>query len=160
VVIDVKEPGGGDQLTWIAVARLQYERPRTGVGLRYLHYINGGSGLLLGAHSDAVLVEVSHQLTRSWHGQLHAGYSHSTQIEGVTAPGVTVGSSNSFNRGYAGVRLSRALTEHTEFFVLYNFTQTDLNENPFCGSGECGRVARQNVGGVGFTWTPRPIRLP
>ena len=92
VVIDVKEPGGGDQLTWIAVARLQYERPRTGVGLRYLHYINGGSGLLLGAHSDAVLVEVSHQLTRSWHGQLHAGYSHSTQIEGVTAPGVTVGS--------------------------------------------------------------------
>jgi len=159
VVIDVKETGGGDQLTWIAVARLQYQRPRTGVSVRYLHYINGGSGLLLGAHSDAAVLEASRQLTRAWNGNLHAGYTHSTQIEGVTVPGFTVGSHNSFDRGYAGVRFSRPLTEHTEFFVIYNYSQTDLGQNPFCGSGECGKVARQNIGGVGLTWAPRPIRI-
>ena len=159
VVIDVKETGGGDQVTWTAVARLQYERPRTGVSLRYLHYINGGSGFLLGAHSDVGVAEVSHQLTRSWNGLLHAGYAHSTQIEGVTVPGFAVGSNNSFDRGYAGVRFSRPLTEHTEFFVLYNYSQTDLDHNPFCGGGECGKVVRQNIGGVGFTWAPRPIRI-
>jgi hypothetical protein len=158
VVIDVKETGGGDQVTWMAVARMQYERPRTGVSLRYLHYINGGSGLLLGAHSDAGIFEISHQLTRSWNGLLHAGYSHSTQIEGVTVPGFTASSNNSFNRGYAGVRFSRPLTEHTEFFVLYNYSQTDVND-PVCASGECGKVVRQNIGGVGLTWAPRPIRI-
>jgi hypothetical protein len=158
VVIDVKETGGGDQVTWMAVARMQYERPRTGVSLRYLHYINGGSGLLLGAHSDVGIVEISHQLTRSWTGLLHAGYSHSTQIEGVTVPGFTASSNNSFNRGYAGVRFSRPLTEHTEFFVLYNYSQTDVND-PVCASGECGKVVRQNIGGVGLTWAPRPIRI-
>jgi hypothetical protein len=160
VVIDVKETGGGTQLTWIAVARLQYERPRTAMTLRYLHYINGGSGFLIGAHSDVGVFEVSRQLTRSWNGLLHAGYAHSTQIEGVTLPGFTVGSNNTFNRGYAGLRFSHPLTEHTEFFVLYNYSQTDLSENPFCGSGECGKVVRQNIGGVGFTWAPRPIRIP
>jgi hypothetical protein len=160
VIVDVKESGGSQQLTWMAVARLRYERPRTALNLRYLHYINGGSGLLLGAHSDVGTVEVSRQLSRTWNGLVHAGIAHSTQIEGVTLPGFTASSNNNFYRGYAGVRFSRPLTEHTEFFVFYNYSQANLSENPSCGTGQCGRVVQQNIGGVGFTWAPRPIRLP
>jgi hypothetical protein len=161
VVIDVKESGGGRQLTWVAVARLQYERPRTAVNLRYLHYINGGSGLLLGAQSDVVMLEISRRLARTWNAGLNAGYANSSQIAGVTAPGLTVPANGTFDRYYAGVTFSHHLSEHAELFVLYNYSQTDLNENPFCSStGECGRVVRQNIGGVGLTWAPRPIRLP
>jgi len=159
VVIDVKESGGGRQVSWMAVASLEYERPRTTVNLRYLHYINGGSGFLLGAHSDVGLLEASHQLNRSWTAALYAGYAHSTQLEGVSVPGFTLPSNSTFDRAYAGVRFSRPLTEHAELFLLYNYSQTNLNESSFCGTG-CGGVVRQNVGGVGLTWTPRPIRIP
>jgi hypothetical protein len=159
-VVDIKESGGGREATWTAVARLAYERPRTAMSLRYLHYVNGGSGLLLGAQSDVALFGVTHQLTRAWSVQGHAGYARSTQIEGLTAPGFTISGRGTVDHGYTGVRFSRLLSEHTEFFVLYDYAQTDLSENPFCGSGECGRVVRQNVGGIGFTWAPRPIRLP
>jgi len=161
VVLNIKQSGGGRQLTWMAVGRVGYERPRTAASLRYLHYVNGGSGFLLGAHSDVGLFELSHQLSRTWSALLHAGYAHSSQIEGITVPGFTVPANSTFNRGYAGVRFSRPLTEHLDLYVLYTYSQTDLNDNVFCSStGQCGRVARQNMGGVGLTWAPRPIRLP
>ena len=160
VVIDIKEPGGGNQVSWMGVGRLEYLRPRTAMSLRYLHYINGGSGFLLGAHSDVGIFLLSHQLTRRWSGELHAGYAHSTSLEGLSIPGVP-SSNSTFNRGYGGVMLSRPLNERMQIYVLYNYSQTDLEDNPLCGTtGVCGRVARQQIGGVGFTWTPQPIRLP
>jgi len=158
VVIDIKDLTGRD-LTWTAVGRLEYLRPRTSLSLQYLHYINGGSGFLLGAHSDAAWLGVARQLSRTWNGELHGGYARSTEVvEGVTVPGLP--DNNAFNRGYAGVRFARPLTEHTEFFVLYNYSQSNLDNSPYCSAGECGRVAQQHVGGIGLTWTPQPIRLP
>lgn len=160
VFIDIKEPGGGNQLSWMGVGRVEYLRPRTSMSLRYLHYVNGGSGFLLGAHSDVGVFLLSHQLSRRWNGEFHTGYAHSTSIEGLSIPGVP-SSNSAFNRGYAGVMLSRPLNERMQISVLYNYSQTDLEDNPFCGTtGVCGRVSRQQIGGVSFTWTPQPIRLP
>jgi hypothetical protein len=160
VVIDIKSSTGGRELTWMAVSRLEYLQPRTAMSLRYLHYINGGSGFLLGAHSDVGIFLLSHQLTPRWSGELHVGFAHSSSIEGLSLPGVP-SNDNTFDRGYAGVMFSRRLNEYMQIYVLYNYSQTDLEADPFCGTtGVCGRVARQQIGGVGFTWTPHPIRLP
>jgi hypothetical protein len=159
IVIDVKK-SSSREVTWTASAQLQYLRPRTSLTLRYLHYINGGSGLLVGAHSDVAWFGLSRQLNRTWSAALYGAYAYSSAVDGLSVPEVS-NTYSAFSRFFAGVRFARPLTQHTVLYVIYNYSRTNVEGNPYCSTpAECGRGAGQNIGGIGIGWTPQPIRLP
>ncbi len=166
----------GGQTTRIGVAgraSLRYRFPKSTVALTYERFNTNGSGIFLGAETDAATLGATRQLGRVWSVFSDVGFARnhrlqplSTQelvictVQNIGCPGV---SSNVFSYGYAGLGVHRQVGRSFRVFASYQFNDLYF-DSTFCLNsanqvGPCNRISRRHVGTIGIDWTPRPIRL-
>lgn len=146
-------------ITTSARATLTYRfSARTEARLSYLHYINTGSGLFAGAKTDAGTLGVTHTLGRRWSALAQGGYTRNVRLTNAQA-GAT-NSAHSYQYWFAGAGLRRQLDPRFAVFASYQFNSFGFDQG-FCTATNttCSRSYGRQIGAIGVTWTPHPIRL-
>ncbi len=142
------------QLFWTAQASLLYRLRNTNVGLSYLRYVTGGSGVLAGAETNAVQGTLGRQLSRMWSGFLGLGYAQNSSLR----PTGTRPAGNNYNAWYANAGLSRELGRYASLNFSYGLQLQD-SDVPLCIARGCGTNLVRHQIGLGFNWSFRPIRI-
>jgi hypothetical protein len=141
-----------------ARAAVQYRMRRTTMSVGYDRFNSSGSGLFLGAETDAAHVSFDHPVTRQWDALLDGGYAHVTRLQ----PSPIGINAQYLNNGYGGVAVKRPFGHTFDVVLHYQFNQ-DYFDNTLCAAvpaGQpCYRYSNRHVFGIGVDWHPRPIRL-
>ncbi|HEY0565281.1 MAG TPA: hypothetical protein VGC88_06835 [Terriglobales bacterium] len=117
------------------------------VGLHYHRGANSGSGVLLGAEQDLVGFNIERELDRNWTVSSEAAY--------IRATGLTGG--RNFSNESAGVQINRKLAgEHLGAYFSYTYRHQNADQTVL-GNGVLH--GDSHTFGMGFTFTPRGIRL-
>jgi len=142
----LKETLVPSHLGWNATASITAKMGRTDASLGYYHTVTAGSGVLLGANTDAVQLGLSRVLWRFWNASTQAGYARNTAPAGLTG-----------TYGYitAGASMSRRINSQASASFFYNAQHQ--NTDGGCSANACGVM--RNTFGVGLQWSFRPIRL-
>lgn len=150
----------GRQLSGMGLASVAYELRRTRLAANFLSYENGGSGYLVGAHTNRATVGVEHEFSRNWTGNLNVGYARSTALEELTVLIFKLPARTGFDTTYVNLHLSRQLTEHLMAFATYTLSDEkfDATSTP-CFTPTCGVNTKFQEGGVGLLWTPAARRI-
>jgi hypothetical protein len=138
----------GGRWTWSATSSLAYLTHHNGLSLGYFHGITGGSGVILGAETDALTGSISRSLAR-WLGSLNSGYTRNATL-------VASGSSAQFNSWFAGAHLARPLGRH--FRVGLNYSYQQQTGTGSCPVLSCGLSTARNVGSLSLEWHPLGVR--
>jgi len=134
----------------------------TNMALNYSRYVTPGSGFYAGASTDTARFVVNHQLKRRWTFSIDSGFSRNSRI--LTATTSTsgtgaAGNSHTYDYWYNGAVMRRQLSRQFQAFASYQYNRM-LFGSGFCASGHACRAGNgQQIGMIGVTWTPRPIRL-
>ncbi len=140
------------QMDASAYASLGYSFRTSTVALWYDHLVTGGSGFFSGATSDIFQFSVSRPLMRVWAASVNAGFVRLRGI-GNSSTGVF---GNSYQYGFAGLAVQRALGKHLNLTASYQFNDESLS----CSAGSgCPGLTQRHVALVGLSWRSLPIRL-
>jgi hypothetical protein len=117
----------------------------------YGHTVVGG-GITVAAYGNVLQGSASYKLTRAWSSDFNFGFSHNDPLKGI-AP--TTGATDSV---FGGLQLARTVSASLALFFRYSVTHQDI-DGVICTAGVCASNFLRHTFGVGFGWTPRPIRL-
>ncbi len=146
--------GSSSEIFWNVLSTLQYRWKQTDFNTSFGRSTTGGSGVLLGAETNQVNLQIGRTLFRSTHLGLNAGYSQNQSLSYSTAK-----ANQAESKGWiGGINLSRELGRHLSFFVQYNI-QRQVTNSSLCVANRCGVTFIQQTGGIGLNWHTRPIRL-
>jgi hypothetical protein len=153
---DIAKPLGGSVLRsfWNTYDSLQYRFRKGSVGISFRRQMTGGSGLLFGAESRVAQFSAGRQLWRTAHFSLDLGHAYNQSLTQETS----TSRRTKYETWQGGAMLSRELGQHMSFYLNYN-VQRQISNNPLCFGDNCGTVLLRHLGGVGFNWHARPIRL-
>lgn len=147
--------GSDKQLFWSAQTSLLYRQRNTNVGLSYLRFVTGGSGVVTGgAATNAVQAMLARQLSRKWSGFLGLGYARNSSLR----PTTTLVAGSSYNAWYANAGLSRQVGRYAGLDFSYGL-QLQHSDVPLCIARVCGMSLVRHQIGLGFNWSFRPIRI-
>jgi len=133
-------------------ATLNYAIQRGGIGVSYFHGLSNGGGELVGSNMDQVSSNFTHGLGRVWTLNANLGYSHNTQLPGLS-------NSQSFNDWYVGGGVSRPFGRNVDFAVSYSARFESSNASTCSGPG-CNTDYTQNLVSLSLQWHTRPFVLP
>jgi len=133
-------------------ATLNYAIQRGGIGVSYFHGLSNGGGELVGSNMDQVSSNFTHGLGRVWTLNANLGYSHNTQLPGLS-------NSQSFNDWYVGGGVSRPFGRNVDFAVSYSARFESSNASTCTGPG-CNTDYTQNLVSLSLQWHTRPFVLP
>jgi hypothetical protein len=150
--------GSSNQMSVSARASVQYRMRKTTMSAGFDRFNSSGSGLFLGAETDAAHVSFDHPVTRVWAALLDGGYAHVTRLQ----PSPIGINAQYLNNGYGGLAMRRPFGHTFDLVLHYQFNQ-DYFDNSLCSAlpaGQpCYRYSNRHVFGIGVDWHPRPIRL-
>jgi len=106
-------------ITVVANAGLTYSRRTTTASVFFSRATNAGSGVVLGALTNAIGGTVREQFSRNWQGALTASYAQSTSLA------VIGGYAQDYHSTYAGAQVSRRLSRSFSAYLSY----TAVNQN-------------------------------
>ena len=133
---------------------LTYRWPRTQLGVDYFKGISGGSGALNGANTNSVTMTISRQLSTKWSGDLGFGYNHNSSLPRPGSAPVQ----QTYNYWHGTCSVTRTLGQHSRVILFYSF-QTQNSNHPFSLGGSPGKSVLNNIFGVNFSYTFRPIGI-
>jgi hypothetical protein len=128
---------------------LTYERRRSGVSFTFVRGLSTGSGVFLGATSNAFSGSAHYQLTRHWSGFINGGYALNNSLP--TAGASTI----RFDNWFVGANLGRQIGTHAQ--VNFNYGALEQKNPPNCPPAVCGGVGLQQIVGMSVNWHLRPI---
>jgi hypothetical protein len=140
----------GNSRLWIASVNsaLSYQRRRTGLSLNYLHGLTAGSGVFIGAVSNAFVASAHYQFTRSWTGTINGGYSLNKSLASAGFP------ETRFDNWLIGWNLGRRVGPHAQ--LNFNYGLTKQNSPTPCPVPSCGITGLQQSFGMSVNWHLRP----
>lgn len=142
--------GNSNLLTVSVNSALTYQRRRSGVSFSYVHGLNEGSGVLLGATSNTISGMAHYQFTRFWTGSVTGGYALNNSIVGAGA------ASTQFDSWFIGANLGRRVGPH--LLINFNYGATRQNNPAICPViGGCGGTGLQQTFGMTVNWHLRPV---
>lgn len=142
-----------NQLNFYMNAGVNYSRRLSNYSLRYMHGVNGGSGVQPGALSDSVSANASRTFNARWAGSASFVYTRTSGLLTVTA----ANSIHSItNTEYGTLQLTHGFSRTISGYASYtaqnqSFNQGVLVPNAFNGIS--------HIFGIGVSWTPRATRL-
>jgi hypothetical protein len=128
---------------------LTYERRRSGVSFTFVRGLSTGSGVILGATSNAFSGSAHYQLTRHWSAIVNGGYALNNSLP--TAGAATI----RFDNWFAGANLGRQIGTHAQ--INFNYGALEQNNPPNCPQAICGGVGLQQIVGMSVNWHLRSI---
>jgi hypothetical protein len=143
----LKESSVPSHLGWNATAYLTAKMGRTDASLGYYHTVTAGSGVLLGANTDALQLALARVMWRFWNASAQLGYARNTAVSG---------SSGAFSYISAGASMSRKIGRQASGSFFFNAQHQTSGEGG-CAANTCG-VLRYTFG-VGMQWNFHPIRF-
>lgn len=143
--------GSSSQLLWNLNSSLTYAVPRGTVSLSYSHGVNGGSGVLVGAVANTVLVSATRTLSREFTADARFGYARNTSLNGP----VQLVASRDYDYWFGGADLTHAFGRYLTLVGSYQY-QRQTSNAPVCIGTVCGTFTR-NLISVGVTWQDRPL---
>ncbi|MDW5267481.1 MULTISPECIES: hypothetical protein [Acidobacteriaceae] len=140
---------------------LSYIREITQMSVSYSRGVNGGSGVQPGALSDDISASIGRSYGPDWRASLSGNYTHTS---GLLQEGALVGSSTSLfpyaggttNLTFAGVQVSRKLTDSFSAFATYNIQHQSIDDSLSTQNAFSGLT---QTFGVGITFSPRSTSL-
>ena len=142
-----------NQLNFYMNAGANYGRRLSNYSIRYMHGVNGGSGVQPGALSDTVNATASRTFNAHWNGSASFVYTRTSGL-------LNVSPANSFNSitntEYGILQLTHGFSRTISGYASYtaqnqSFNQGVLVPNAFNGMS--------HIFGIGVSWTPRATRL-
>ena len=146
------------QINLTANVGLTYTRKMTSVGLYYSRATNSGSGVVYGALTDDVTINVQQQFMRNWQVALTGSYIRSSSLTGSyirSSSLAQIAAINTVTQGiYGGVQASRKINRSLSGYFSYTAITQSVNDtaatpNVFSGLSQ--------VIAVGLTYSPVAI---
>jgi hypothetical protein len=128
---------------------LTYQTRRGSLSLDFVRGLNSGSGVFVGATSDAFSANARYQFSRHWTGSINGGYSLNNSL----APAGVA--STQFNNWFAGANIGRSLGQHAA--MNFNYGALKQNNPVFCTVAVCGGVGLQQTVGMSINWHLLPV---
>jgi hypothetical protein len=128
---------------------LTYERRRSGVSFNFVRGLSTGSGVFLGATSNAFSASAHYQLTRTWSAYIDGGYALNNSLPSAGAAKIQ------FENWFAGANIGRQLGTHAQ--ISFNYGALEQVNPPNCPQPVCGGVGLQQIAGVSVNWHLRAI---
>jgi hypothetical protein len=119
------------------------------VSLEFVRGLNGGSGVFVGATSDAASGNARYQFSRNWTGSINGGYSLNNSL---VPAGVA---STQFNNWFAGANIGRSLGQHAA--INLNYGALRQNNPVSCTVAVCGGTGLQQTVGMSVNWHLLPV---
>jgi hypothetical protein len=135
---------------WSLNTALNYQYPRTALGLTYSHGVGAGSGVLAGSLNDTVTGSLTRQMSRTFSSGLSGGFSRN---EALPIAGQPTG--QNYNYWFAGASLASPLSETVALTFSYQMQYQTVN-GTVCTGPFCGNVIRHLIT-VGLSWHQRPL---
>lgn len=160
VFFEMPKPGTGtpgttgspsSQLLWNLNTSLTYAVDRGDFSLLYMHGVNGGSGVLVGAVGNTVTISADRRLSQFTNATAHFGYARNTTLNGP----VQLVTNRDYNYWYGGAGVDHTFGRYVTLVLSYEY-QRQTSNAPVCIGTTCGTFAR-NLISLGFTWQDRPL---
>jgi hypothetical protein len=135
-------------------AALIYHWPKTQLDVNYYKGLSGGSGVLNGASSNAVIGNITRQLSTKWSGGLSFGYYQNTALQRLGS----AAQPQTYNYWHGTCNLGRSLGRQSRVSFFYTF-QTQSSNQSFSLGGQPGQSVLNNFFGFNFSYTFRPIGI-
>jgi len=143
--------GSGPKYLWNLNSSLSYALERGSLGLSYMHGVNAGSGVLVGAVGDTVGVTANRALAREFTGGLRFGYARNSSLNGPTQ----LFANRNYDYWYGGADLNHPFGRYLSLVMSYQF-QRETSNSPLCIGSSCGTFSRNTIS-IGFTWQDHPF---
>ena len=142
-----------NQLNFYMNAGANYSRKLSNYSVRYMHGVNGGSGVQPGALSDTVNGTASRTFNAYWNASASVVYTRTSGLLTVSAANSINGITNT---EYGILQVTHGFTRTISGYASYtaqnqSFNQGVLVPNAFNGMS--------HIFGIGVSWTPRATRL-
>lgn len=145
-------PGSpGSQLLWNLNSSLKYAVERGELSFSYMHGVNGGSGILVGAVGNTVRITANRALSQFTNITANFGYARNTSLNGPTQ----LVTNRDYDYWYGGGDLDHAFGRYVTVVLSYEYQRQKSNAAVCIGTA-CGTLSR-NLISVGFTWQDRPL---
>ncbi len=144
------------QLSWSVNSNVSYLTSRGNLNVSYSRWNSEGSGLFLGAQSDAVQLSFGRQLTQIWSASVSGNYTRNSSLSNTVT-----GTSNAAQAtGWvAGLSFGRPIGQNLRLGLSYTAARQTSNFTGCLVALGCGNVALRQSIGVGISWSHRPIAL-
>jgi hypothetical protein len=142
-----------DRLNFYVNGGVSYSRRLSNYNVRYMHGVNGGSGVQPGALSDSVMATAGRTFNARWAGSASMVY---TRTSGLLAISQASSINGITNTEYGILQLTHGFSRTLSGYASYtaqnqSFNQGILVPNAFNGLS--------HIFGIGVSWTPRATRL-
>lgn len=135
-------------------ANLTYGFKDGGLTGSYFHGLTGGSGVFTGSTVDMVTFRATHQLSRTWAGQLNFGYAHNTAVLSSAEAAFP-----NYNSWFFGGGVSHPLGRNANLAIAYNANINGYSQSA-CTGTSCSSSQTFNYITINFQWHTRPFVLP
>jgi hypothetical protein len=135
-------------LVALVSSALNYQRRRSGFSVNYLHGLTSGSGVFIGAISNAFTASARYQFTRFWTGTVNGGYSLNHSLAGAGVPAAR------FDNWLLGWNIGRRVGPRAQ--INFNYGLTKQNSPSPCPVPNCGVIGLQQTFGMSVNWHLRP----
>jgi hypothetical protein len=134
-------------------ASLSYSLGRDSFSLYGGRFASGGGGVIAGAETTMASGGWRRELTRTWDSDIMAGYSRNSGLLG----GVASKTGLEYGYWFGDFTLNHNIGRYVKFYAGYEFQRQTTSG--ICTSAACGLPLSNQVLGIGFSYTPRPIAL-
>ncbi len=143
-----------NRLNYYLNAGLGYNRRLANYGLRYMHGVNGGSGVQPGALSDTVTGTAGRMLSQRWAASASLVYTRTT---GLLVFSQNAGSVNgATNTEYGTLQVTHGFTRTISGFASYTAQNQSISQGFLTPNAVNGL---SHIFGLGISWTPQSTRL-
>ncbi len=138
------------QTSLSAVGSFQYLLRRETLSLSYERLTSGGSGFFEGATTDIVSFGLSRPLSPRWTASFNGGFARLSSL------GLSGTSGSTYEYGFVGAGLQRAVGRHFSFTASYQFN----DETSYCNtSSVCPGLSQSHIALISFGWHTLPFHL-
>jgi hypothetical protein len=134
-------------VTWQGQGNIQYRQGRLAARVGASRLLTSGAGVAYGSQTEGVQGGLAYDMSRRLASSLNFGLSRNQDL--LTGRTISL--------EYANVTLTRRTGRYATFFLTYYVAHQLSSEN--CVGLLCQPTGTRQVGGIGFSWSYRPIPI-
>jgi hypothetical protein len=136
-------------------ATLNYAMPNTNLLLSYNHGVSNGGGVLIGANTDQIRLEVDRHINRGWQGTVSFGFARNNGLGDFLD---VLNQNQNYDSYVIGGGLNHMLNRTANLTFAYS-ARIQISTQNVCAAGSCGTSFTQHQFSVALSWHALPFIL-